>query len=563
MAWKKVDESTTIEEVVLRNTGYSDISKFINGSLKVYSIKYLKEAAEMIKKAIEEELQITIVGDYDADGITASATLFLALSKMGAKVKVRLPKRLSEGYGLSTKIVDEIDSGLLITVDNGIVAFDAIKLAKEKGLQVIVTDHHLLDESGEIPCADIVIDPHIEGTADFSDYCGAGIAYKLAQLLIPEDIQTLKKLSCFAAIGTICDVVPLIEENRLIVCEGLKNMVTYNCRTSGLYSLLRATDLDRVITEENIGFKIGPIINAAGRLFDDGAYKSYKTIVYDGPFKEDFANELIEINDQRKKEVENAMNKLYKNIQENCLFGEYPLVIYEPDIPEGIVGILAGRLAEEKNVPTFVFTDSDNPDIYKGSARSACGVHLKNLLDLSADTLYKYGGHAEAAGLSVEKNKYYDMINAFTENITEPIELNDKSTVYYDLEISASEVDEMLKELEKYAPYGEGNPKIKFKVTNFELSPRYSSFYNTLGDQNQHLKLFGINMDALGFNMVQKYQDIHEPKSLNLIGTLNTNYFMGRKSTQITLDDFTSSEKKAELPRLARLLSEKSKTRYL
>lgn len=563
MAWKKTDESTTIEEVVLRNTGYSDISKFINGSLKVYSIKYLKEAAEMIKKAIEEGLQITIVGDYDADGITASATLSLTLTKMGAKVKVRLPKRLSEGYGLSTKIVDEIDSGLLITVDNGIVAFDAIKLAKEKGLQVIVTDHHLLDESGEIPCADIVINPHIPGTADFSDYCGAGIAYKLAQLLIPEDTQTLKKLSCFAAIGTVCDVMPLVEENRLIVCEGLKNMVTYNCRTSGLYSLLRATELDRVITEENLGFKIGPIINAAGRLFDDGAMKSYETIVYDGPFKEDIANELIEINDMRKKEVETALNKLYQNIQENCLFGEYPLVLYEPGIPEGIVGILAGKLAEEKNVPTFVFTDSDNPDVLKGSARSACGVHLKNLLDLSADTLYKYGGHAEAAGLSVEKDKYYDMINAFVENIPDPVVPIDNSTVYYDLEIPASKVEETIKELEKYAPYGEGNPRIRFKVTDFELSPRYSSFYNTLGDQNQHLKLFGVNMDALGFNMVQKYQDIHEPKSLNMIGTLSTNYFMGRSATQITMDDFTNSEKKTELPRLARLLSEKSRTRYL
>lgn len=562
MAWKKTDESKTIEEVILRNTGYSDISKFLNGSLKVYNIKYLQEAADLIKEAIENGEQITIVGDYDADGITASATLSLTLSKMGAKVKVRLPKRLSEGYGLSTKIVDEIESGLLITVDNGIVAFDAIKKAKEKGLKVIVTDHHLLDESGKLPEADIVIDPHIPGTADFADYCGAGIAYKLAKLLIPEDAQTLRKLSCFAAIGTICDVVPLLEENRLIVREGLKNMVTYNCRTSGLYSLLRANDMDRIINEENIGFKIGPIINAAGRMYDDGAIKAYEVIVYDGPFREDLGNELIAINDMRKKEVQTAMEKLYENIQANCLFGDYPLVVYEPNIPEGIVGILAGRLAEEKGVPSFVFTDSDDPNVYKGSARSACGVHLKDLLDASSETLYKYGGHADAAGLSVEKDKYYDMIAAFAENIPEPEEAVDTSTIYYDLEIPICDVDAVLKELATYAPFGEGNPQIRFKVTDFELSPRYSSFYGTLGDTNQHLKLYGVNIDAIGFNMVEKYQGMGEPKRLNLIGTLGVNYFMGRSSVQVTLDDFADSGKRTGKTRFAKLLEEKAKQRY-
>lgn len=559
MSWKRRDGCKTIEEVILRNTGYKNINLFLQGSKKVYNIKYLKEAAEMIKKAIAEGKKITIVGDYDADGITASASLAFALKSLGANVHVRLPKRLSEGFGLSTKIVDEIDSGLVITVDNGIVAFEAIELAKSKGLDVIVTDHHALDKSGEVPNADIVIDPHIEGTADFADYCGAGIAYKLAKELVSDE-TVIKKISCFAAIGTICDVVPLVEENRLIVLEGLSNMMKYGCRTSGLYSLLRATELDKKITEENVGFKLGPTINAAGRLYDDGAMIVYEAIVQDGRFDEELGKKLVEFNEERKRLVAEGMEKLLLNMQTNCLFGDYPLVIYEPGLPEGIVGILAGRFAEEKGIPTFVFTDSEDPSIYKGSARSAGGVHLKDLLDTVSDSLFKYGGHAEAAGVSVEAIKFYDMMSGLQENIPE-MEKVDTSTVYYDLEISTSEIDATLKELEKYAPFGEGNPRIVFRISDFELSPRYSSFYKTMGNENQHIKLLGNNMEAVGFDMTQKYIDIKEPKRLNLIGTLGENMYMGKTSVQITMDDFENAGAVGKT-RLAMLLEAKSKSRY-
>jgi single-stranded-DNA-specific exonuclease len=342
MKWIKFDESKTIEDVILRNTKYDNINNFVNGSKTTYQIKGLEEAALIIKNAIKNKIPITIVGDYDADGVNSSSIMDVSIKELGGIVKVRLPKRFSEGYGLSTKIVDEIDEGLIITVDNGIVAFDAVEQAKAKGLTVIITDHHLPDDSGKLPDADIIINPHIKGTADFEDYCGAGIAYKLAQKLI-DNPKTLKKLSCFAAIGTICDVMPLIEENRLIVIEGLRNLVTYGCRTSGMYSLLKANDLDRHITAENIGYKIGPIINAAGRLKDDGAYDAYKVVSYDGPFDETLGLELVELNETRKKIVADSMAKIRSNIQSNCLFGEFPLVVYEPKLNEGIVGILAGR----------------------------------------------------------------------------------------------------------------------------------------------------------------------------------------------------------------------------
>ena len=565
MKWKQTDTSKTIEEVVLRNTGYKDIVTFQNGSKAYYAIKFLREATDMIKEAIKNKVPITIVGDYDVDGISASSILFMAIKSLGGIVKVRLPRRISEGYGLSEKIVDEIDSGLLITVDNGIVAFDPIKKAKEKGLNVILTDHHLLDESGEVPCADIVIDPHIEGTADFTDYCGAGIAYRLAKCLITNE-KLLNKLSCFAAIATICDMVPLVEENRLIVKKGLENLVTYGNRTSGLYSLLKCVDMDKIITETDIGFKIGPMINAAGRLYDDGAMKPFEILTYDGPFDEELGKELMDINDERKEKVQNAMEAIERNIQENCLYGEYPLVIYEPNIPEGIVGILAGKIVEEKNVPTFIFTDSEDPNVYKGSARSARGLHLKDLLDKckseDPSVFAKYGGHAEAAGVSVNASKFNDMICLLQENADEPDEVVENDTIFYDLEISANEVPDVIEQLKQYAPFGEGNPRIIFKINDYSLSPRYSDYYKVMGDSGQHIKLFSVNMNAIGFDMTSKYQDLGEPKQLNLVGTLGTNHYRNIQEFQIEIVDMISNEKKTPKTALAAMLAKRASERY-
>ena len=200
MKWEKRSTFNTIEEVVLNNSGLTKEEFFVDENKK-YRIDNLKEVAELITDCVNKKLKITIIGDYDADGINASAIMKMAIDSIGGQVTVRLPKRFSEGFGLSEKIVDEIDSGLLITVDNGIAAIDAVKKAKDKGLIVIVTDHHLPneDENGNkmIPDADIVIDPNaIDNSADFNGYCGAGIAYKIAEELIPDNKVLLSKLIC-------------------------------------------------------------------------------------------------------------------------------------------------------------------------------------------------------------------------------------------------------------------------------------------------------------------------------------------------------------------------------
>lgn len=566
MKWEKRNNLNTIEEVILRNSGLSKEEFFVDKN-KEFRVDKIDKVVSLIKSCIKKKIKITIIGDYDADGVTASSIMKMSIESIGGNVNVRLPLRFSEGFGLSEKIVEEIDDGLIITVDNGITAIDAVKKAKEKGLIVIVTDHHLpnTDEDGNVilPEADLIIDPNaIPGSADFNSYCGAGIAYKVAEKLIPENKVLLDKLICFAAIGTVADVMPLIHENRRIVEKGLKNMTYSRSRTTGLESILRVCELNKHITATNIGFKIGPMINAPGRLYDDGAYISLNALTYDGPYDEKIGLQLNDINEMRKSLIEDGMVRIDANIRTNCLYGDYPLVVYEPALNEGIVGIIAGRLSEQHNSPVIVFTDSEEKNILKGSGRSVPGVDLKALLDLNSDLLYKYGGHESAAGVSIEKANLYELIDKLKETIEEPEEENFNNTLFYDLEIPADKVSETFIDLKKYEPFGEGNPKPVFKINNYRLSPRYSSYFKTMGKDNSVIKLYGVKSSAIGFGMTEKYSDLKEPKTLNLVGTISQNFFRDIPELQIEINDMESGEQKVVKSAISQKLAELAKNRY-
>ena len=276
--YTKRDSCMTMEEVIERNTGMP-LKAFLTPQPNPY-IHNMDRAVYFFKKKVndaaekKEILQIKIVGDYDADGMNASAILYDAIISYlkanslaeYAEVSVRLPRRYSEGYGLSEKIIDESESGLIITVDNGIAAIDAIKKAKDKGIDVIILDHHLGGE--KLPCADIIVDPHCEGMSTFKHYCGAGLAYRFAEMLITNK-DLLDKLLVLAGIATVADVVPLIGANRYLVRQSLK-LINRGIATSGVLALVRKMRLEK-ITAEDYGYKIGPVCNASGRLLDDGA----------------------------------------------------------------------------------------------------------------------------------------------------------------------------------------------------------------------------------------------------------------------------------------------------
>ena len=365
----------------------------------------LKEAVQFVKLKLRHKVPVHIVGDYDVDGEMSTAILELALETFGGyPVHVRLPRRFSEGYGLSMKIIDEISDGLIITVDNGIAALEQVKAAKAKGLSVVVIDHHLPVRNPDteeiiLPEADYVIDPKaIEGSM-FSEYCGAGLAYRFAKALLTEEHPIMNNLLVFASIATVTDMVPLIGDNRTIVKEGLKH-INQRDVTFGLQILLDRLKLNHV-TEEDYGFLIGPVMNASGRMLDDGpidvvnmvtslADPANPEFIRKTMYLQDLADELVERNEKRKEAVEKDLIEAENIIRKKTLMNNNPLIVYSPNFWEGTIGILAGKLAEKYQVPCLVFTKSSAKGIAKGSGRivaqNSLAANLKKL-----DDIYKRG----------------------------------------------------------------------------------------------------------------------------------------------------------------------------
>lgn len=539
--WIKRGKSNKLDEIIL-----SHITKEELEDTTIYPIKLVKEAVIQIKEFIRKKYEIHIIGDYDCDGIMATAILKLALKKAGCtNLKTRLPKRFSEGYGLSEKIVDEIPANsVIITVDNGIAAKQAIKKAKEKGCYVILTDHHLAPTENEhliFPDADIIIDPSaVENSCDFTGYCGAGIAFKIATELLGKDHPLLSALESLAGIATIADVMPLIRENRTIVKHALNHLMDRKS-TVGVNAILDLLNM-QYITETDIGYQLGPIINASGRMRDDGASEILELVSINEEEKYEKALELagiaVETNHTRKDLQNTCIKVVLDYIEEQNMENDFPLIVYVPNIPEGLIGIVAGRLAEDFKTPAIVFSDTETDGVIKGSGRSYNGVHLKNLLDANKSFLGKYGGHPGAAGMSMEKKN----LDAFRQGMKEAIlsqgYVQDKND-YYDIEMDAKYIPVVLQKLLPYAPFGEHNPPLIFKITNFELTNKSgpNSFLTYLGDEKQHLKLNGKYASAIQFNAEKKIDNSYIPLKWILYGDLSFNYYNNTFYNQVTMAD--------------------------
>lgn len=567
--WKQKDpEIKTISELVSKNTGIP-VSELLNDK-KEYKIYDLKKVANVLKEAAKNKTFVTVVGDYDVDGITASAEMDRILSELKIPHRIRLPKRFKEGYGLRDTIVDEINEGILFTVDNGIVAFDAVKKAKEKGLYVIVTDHHQASSDGRVPEADIIIDPSaFPDTADFSGYCGAGIVYKLGQELFHKDSDILKKLSVFATLGTVADVMRLVKDNRKIVREGLKNIVAKGGCTQGLYSLKSAMNIKYGITTTDISFGLGPALNATGRLegtavdveySEKDGFSSEDEVVSDAMMSfhiladrfnnwdesDKLASQIKAIN-QMRKQLKKIQYEMVVDLVEKEYSNDAPIVVYLPKLHLGIIGILAGNLAEDYGVPAIVFTDDPkNPDNIKASARTAGNVNLKALLDECNDDIVQYGGHAGAAGLTIERKK----LDKFREDLNE--KLSDvsfsKPKLQYDFEIKEEEVQKYLDELEKYQPYGEGNPEPLFLIRSYRLFPFAGSLFSTSGDE--HVFMQGAYTKANAFFLQSKFNRIKNPKYLDIICTLGYSYDKyGNQNPTVFIKDLQMAEHIPEIKR--------------
>lgn len=488
---------------VIRNRdieGDEAIEKYLHGTIRdLYDPAFLKgsrEAVLLLKDKIKGQMPIRVIGDYDADGICSSYILKRGLEACGAVVDTMIPHRMKDGYGLNEHLVDEayadgIDT--ILTCDNGIAAYAQIEQAKKYGMTVIVTDHHEIPyeeepleepdpETGEtsrrrykIPPADVVIDPKQPGdTYPFQEICGAVVAFKLMQLLFAEfgfdgistDLTSgkrslLDELLEFAAFATICDVMPLREENRILVRHGLELMK--QTQNVGLHALMEVNQIlpwqDGKLGAFHIGFVLGPCLNASGRL--DSAQRAMELL--DSKTREAAVAQaafLKQLNDSRKEMTEEYVKIAVEMIESGPLKDDRVLVVFLPDCHESIAGIIAGRIRERYYRPTFVLTRGEEG--IKGSARSIEGYHIYEEMTKCSSFFTKYGGHKMAAGLSMREED----VEPFRQKINEICTLTEddlQEKIHIDVPMPVSYVSfRLVEELELLEPFGTGNSKPVF-----------------------------------------------------------------------------------------------------
>lgn len=545
--WKKKNAATTVEEVVAENVKpFGGLKAFLKD--KEHSLPNVKEASLMIWDAIKKKTPIRIIGDYDVDGLCASSIMYIFIASLGGEVKVRIPRRLSEGYGLNEIIINEISNEigpnpcLIITVDNGILAFSAIKKAKEKGYTVLLTDHHLpnYDENGKeiLPDADLIVNPHLKSGAvyDFEHYCGAAIAYKIAEAYMGQN-EMAEKLLTYAAIATIADVVPLYDENRTIVKRGL-NFLNDENTFPGLHHLVRNLWLTGVVNEDDVAFKIGPMLNAPGRLVDTGGVKVMGLLGFAEPNserEEKLIAAITEINEKRKELTNNFATVM---IQEAGTNPAAPIV-QVTKAPQGILGPLASKLVEEFNVPALVLTEDEATGLLKGSGRSVDNVHLFHLLNKHRDLFVKLGGHAGATGFALKKENLKELTKVLQEDLAGTS--FDKDS-YYDLEIDESDVEKIKEEEKKFRPFGEGNPSPVVLIKNVSVDPETFSEIKA-----KHFKIRRKDYAVMGFYQLDKYRAMGSPQKIDIVGTIGPSYFNGEEQTTFTLTDFWATKTEDEI----------------
>ena len=546
--FNRIAEQFQIDPVtarIIRNRGIEgeeQIARYLKGTLEeLYAPDLLKDmdlAVRILKEKLAAGKRIRIVGDYDIDGVCSTYLLLTAFERLGASVDYEIPDRIRDGYGINESIIEQahqdgIDT--IVTCDNGISAYAQIAKAKEYGMTVIVTDHHEvpLSEGGEVlPPADAVIDPKQEACSyPFPEICGAVVAYKLIQVLyrelqIPE--VEWRRLLEFAAIATVGDVMRLQDENRILVKYGLKQMA--DTPNLGLRKLAEKNNLDLGhITAYQIGFVIGPCLNAGGRL------KTAKLALSLLRAREEetadrLAEELKELNDQRKDMTEQG-TAAARLLVDTWYQEDSVLVVYLPDCHESLAGIIAGRLREQYQKPAIVLTPGE--EAVKGSGRSIESYHMFRKLTEVKDLLLKFGGHPMAAGLSLKEEQVEELRRRLKENSGLTKE-DFKARVWIDVPMPLGYVREKLvRELECLEPFGQGNEKPLFAQKNLRIRSA-----RVFGRNRNVVKLIleeanGFAMEALYFGDGIAFEEERGGRSrIDIIYYPDINEYNGNRSLQ-------------------------------
>nr|WP_263325608.1 single-stranded-DNA-specific exonuclease RecJ [Neobacillus sp. Marseille-Q6967] len=501
-----------------------------------YLLKGMDLAVNRIRKAIENQEPILIFGDYDADGVSSTSVLMITLLELGANVEFYIPNRFTEGYGPNEpafRHAAEKGIKLIITVDTGISAIHEANVAKELGLDLIITDHH---EPGPIlPEALAIIHPKLPGSLyPFRELAGVGVAFKLAHALYEKVPEHLLEI---AVIGTIADLVSLKGENRLIAKKGLEKLKV--TRNIGLKAIFKVAGVDlQTINEETIGFTLAPRINAVGRLED--ADMAVQLLLTKDPLEaEELAAEMDDLNKTRQSIVNEITTEAIEQVENN-----YPvdsnsvLVIGKEGWNAGVIGIVASRLVEKFYRPTIVLSYDQEKGLAKGSARSIAGFDLFQNLSTCRDILPHFGGHPMAAGMTLKLEDVSELRNRLNELAVQQLTEEDFIPITnLDHEVCLGEISlSSLEEMSLMAPFGMDNPKPKVLINNVEISTM-----RKIGSDHNHLKMIvnenGANLDGIGFGLGSLADHISPAAKISLIGELAVNEWNNIRKPQIFIQD--------------------------
>ncbi|MBF0278225.1 MAG: single-stranded-DNA-specific exonuclease RecJ [SAR324 cluster bacterium] len=537
---KKFQLSSLVASILIRR-GYSSeesVQSFLYPQLSElrdpYEMRNMKEGVDMLKQAILSQNRIVILGDYDVDGITATAMAMMFLKSCGSQnCDYFIPNRFEHGYGLtqaSAEVLKKMNPELVITVDNGITASEEVQYLHQNGIKTLITDHHLA-ETSLIPDG-IVINPnHPECNYPFKGISGCGVVLKLLMAMRkafreidfwsdkrPE--PNLKSYLDLTALGTVADVVPLIDENRLLVHHGLKVMNSHP--RFGIQALSQLKNVS-LIDSQTLGFQFGPLLNAAGRM-QNASLGVELLLCQELETAKTIAGHLNQANIERR-ETESQMMEIAVE-KAASLQHKYGLVIQSPHFHEGIIGIIAARLVERFYKPALVCAKNGNH--YKCSARSIPGFHIKEALQKCADSLEKYGGHAGAAGCTLEHSRFNEFVESFETACREQIPSISQAQVTIEETLPIESIDwNLIEQLEQLQPFGEANPIPLFSI------PAPQQSFQILKDK--HIKWNIPGKEIIGWNLAESFSD-SIPKTLAV--ELGINEFMGQRKIQMIIQEY-------------------------
>lgn len=565
--YKKINNEklTNFQKMILANREITNdylLETFTNPDIKNMHnpllMKDMKEAIEILFDTILKDGSIRIVGDYDQDGVAATVILLKGIGDFYKNISYTIPDRIEDGYGINKKIVDECikdNIKLIITCDNGISAIKAIEYAKTNGIRVIITDHHepiIKDKVQIIPNADAVINPH-QTNCDYpyKNICGAMVAYKFIQAIhdvygkkIGLNNSVFKELVQYATLGTVCDMMEIIDENRLIVIKGLHEL--NNNLNRGLKTLLEEIEWNKEISMYTIGFIIGPTINASGRIYTANLGVEL-FIEEDIDTRIVYAKTLIDLNNQRKNMTIDAFESSLNIIRQKNLQINDIIIVYDKNIHESICGLVAGRIKEQFYKPCIVLTDSEK-GILKGSGRSISSYNMYEKLNEYRDEYISFGGHKMACGISIEKSYLDDFISKVNYN-SGLVENDFNKDIEIDYALDFNQINEkIINEKDMLSPYGFGFKEPVFAtknvlIRNIQVLGKNSNVIKMTLENNEK-RLHAISFDPQMFidkfgikYYIKKIEDFKnlEGNVFDFIYKLDINEFNSYRNIQLNI----------------------------